>query len=170
MERRCSMGNTLLWRVNAPQLLKEVLNNPGTSMLAKPVQIFGLILSEVGVRAAELNDPRLNALMCRLAIYSIADGFSPDKNFELVNEVIKNGYSDGVDMEEVKVGSGDLDDVEPSEFDFVLQAAREYLVFLLSDWKSNIEEYETVRADFLQRFNSGVKAQYDSNKKGVNRG
>jgi hypothetical protein len=59
-------------------------------------------------------------------------------------------------------------DVEPTEFDEIVQAAREYMVYLLSDWKDNVEEYETVRHDFLNRFNAGVKAHFDHNRKGVN--
>ena len=59
--------------------------------------------------------------------------------------------------------SGEIDE-EETEFDGFLQASREYLVYLLSDWKSNINNYEVVRGDFLQRWNKGVKAHFDKNQ------
>lgn len=83
--------NNLKWKVNTPQLLKEILVNNETSILAKPLSIFGRILAEVGERASELNDPKLNALMCRLAIYEISDPYNPNYNEELTNEVIEKG-------------------------------------------------------------------------------
>ena len=77
------------WRVNTPQLLKEVIGNNETAFLAKPLQIFSNILFEVGERAAELNDNKLNALMCRLAIYEIADPYSKEYNAELTKTIIE---------------------------------------------------------------------------------
>lgn len=75
------------WTVHTPNLLQEIMNNPGTGILSKPLTIFSRILAEVGERAAELNDPKLNALMCRLTIYSVADPNSPDYDLEKVKEV-----------------------------------------------------------------------------------
>lgn len=85
-------GSNLEWRVCTPALLKEILNNPGCQILARPLQIFGYILAEVGERAAELNDPKLNALMCRLAIYAISDPYNEEYNKELSNEIISKFY------------------------------------------------------------------------------
>lgn len=82
---------TLQWRVNTPQLLKEIIGNNETAILSKPISIFGRILAEVGERAAELNDPKLNALMCRLAIYDVADPYSENYDPDLTNEVIEAG-------------------------------------------------------------------------------
>lgn len=79
----------LQYSVNSGALLKEILNNPGTGALVKPIQIFGNILAEVGERAAQLNDPELNVLMCRLSIYSIADQYSPDYDKKRVEQVYK---------------------------------------------------------------------------------
>lgn len=76
------------WRVNTPGLLREVLKNNGTEILRAPIQIFGDILAKVGERSAELNDPKLNALMCRLAIYSVADPESPDYDAAMVRQVL----------------------------------------------------------------------------------
>lgn len=81
----------LNWRVNTPQLLQEILTNHRMAILSKPLTIFGNLLAEVGERAAELNDPKLNALMCRLAIYEIADPYNKNYDEALTNEVINKG-------------------------------------------------------------------------------
>lgn len=85
-------GENLEWRVCTPALLREILNNPGCQILARPLQIFGCILAEVGERASEINDPKLNALMCRLAIYSISDPYNPEYDKDLSNEIISKFY------------------------------------------------------------------------------
>lgn len=75
-------------KVHTPNLLLEILNNSGTSILTQPLRILAAILAEVGERAAKLNDPQLNALMCRLTIYSIADPTSPDYDLDTVRKII----------------------------------------------------------------------------------
>jgi hypothetical protein len=82
----------LLWRVNTPQLLKEILSNNETQPLNKPIAIFGRVLAEVAERAAELNDDKLNALMCRLAMYEVADPYSKEYDSDLTNETIRKVY------------------------------------------------------------------------------
>ncbi len=84
-------SNKLRWRVNTPQLLKEIMENNETQPLRMPLTIFADILAEVGERASELNDPKLNALMCRLAVYEVADPYSPEYDRELTNETIEKG-------------------------------------------------------------------------------
>lgn len=79
------------WRVHTPQLLEEIMNNNETRLMSKPIEIFASLLGKVGEVAAEINDPKLNALMCRLTIYSISDPYSPDYNKELAEQVIKGG-------------------------------------------------------------------------------
>ena len=83
--------NEAYWRVNTPQLLKEILTSNETQILSKPLQIFANILFEVGERAAELGDDKLNALMCRLAIYEISDPNNKNYDSELTNEIILKG-------------------------------------------------------------------------------
>ena len=78
------------WRVYTAGLLKEILSNDSTQTLRKPLQIFANILAQVGERAAELNDAKLNALMCRLAIYSISDPESKDYDFEMVEKILSD--------------------------------------------------------------------------------
>jgi hypothetical protein len=82
----------LLWRVNTPQLLKEILCNNETQPLNKPIAIFGRILAEVAERATELNDDKLNALMCRLAMYEVSDPYSKEYDSDLTNETISKVY------------------------------------------------------------------------------
>jgi hypothetical protein len=58
------------------------------SIMQKPIQIFANILGEVASRAAELNDPQLNVLMCRLALYSMSDPESPDYDDARLKEIL----------------------------------------------------------------------------------
>lgn len=89
------MQKSVNWKVHTPNLLQEILNNPGTGILTQPLRILASILSDVGERAAELNDPKLNALMCRLTIYSISDPTAPDYDPEAVREILKQAASVG---------------------------------------------------------------------------
>ena len=81
----------LVWKVNTVGLLSEIQNAGGAAILDKPIHIFGSLLFSVGLRAAQLNDPELNALMCRLAIYSIADPNTDDYDAKLTAKLIKEG-------------------------------------------------------------------------------
>ena len=79
----------LAWRVNTPGLLKEVLCNPQTHALAIPLRIFGGILSEVAERCIELDDPLLNQLMARLALYEQTDPYSPEYDETLTTALVE---------------------------------------------------------------------------------
>ena len=82
----------LQWKVNTPGLLKEIVQySKEGAALRIPIQVFGDILFEVGQRAAELNDDQMNALMCRLAIYEIADPYNPNQDKELTAKIIEKG-------------------------------------------------------------------------------
>jgi hypothetical protein len=78
------------WRVNTAQMLQETLENGGSAVtiMKIPFNIFKQILVMVGIRASQLNDPALNALMCRLAIYGESDPFSPDFNKEILDSCL----------------------------------------------------------------------------------
>lgn len=83
------MSIPLNWRVHAPNLLTEIVqNNPTAWALRLPVQIFANILHEVATRAVALDDPELTALMCRLTLYEEADPSSPAFSPELLNQVL----------------------------------------------------------------------------------
>jgi hypothetical protein len=78
------------WKVHTYRLLKEIVDCSAQPILEKPVNIFGKLLAAVGERAAELNDPKLNALMCQLTIYTVADPESPDYDPAIVRDVMKS--------------------------------------------------------------------------------
>lgn len=85
-------GRNLVWRCHTPGLLQEILNNPGTGILKRPLQIFAGMLEEVATRAAELNDPKLNALMCRLTLYAISDPYEPEYDKDVTDKIISKFY------------------------------------------------------------------------------
>lgn len=76
------------WKCHTPNLLKEIAKHSEQPILSVPLNIFGRLLAEVGERAAELNDPRLNALMCRLTIYEIADPENPNHDPKKVKDIL----------------------------------------------------------------------------------
>jgi hypothetical protein len=76
------------WKVNTPSLLRELVtvNNLGQGSVA--VRILGLLLAEITERAIELNDPKLNALMCRASLYEESDPYSPSYDKQQIEETI----------------------------------------------------------------------------------
>ena len=90
------------WRVHTYHLLKEIADNSGQPILQKPMAIFGKLLAQVGERAAELNDPRLNALMLRLTIYAAADPESPDYDPDLCAQVMREANDSAQTLSEAK--------------------------------------------------------------------
>lgn len=75
------------WKVHTPNLLKEILENDNMVIMNIPINIFGKLLFAVGSRAAKLNDPILNELMCRLTIYTVADPENDDYNPDVVRQI-----------------------------------------------------------------------------------
>lgn len=96
------------WRVHTYNLLKEISDHSGQVAIQKPLQIFGELLYDVGRRAAELNDPRLNALMLRLTIYTAADPESPDYNPDLVAWTMREANAGAVPRRGSDVGTSPL--------------------------------------------------------------
>lgn len=76
------------WKIHTGILLQEIAGCSNQSIYRIPLHILGCLLSKVGERAAEINDPKLNALMCQLTIYTIADPYSQDYNPTLVNDIL----------------------------------------------------------------------------------
>jgi len=78
----------LEWKCNTPGLVKEMINcNPNAAALSVPVQIFMTLLHKVVERAAELNDPTMNHLMCRLALYEIADEYNENYDKKQIDKI-----------------------------------------------------------------------------------
>lgn len=91
-EGTASKGKSVKWRVNTPAFLSEIgNNNPTMSGMRQPLMIFASLLGEVATRASELNDDKLNALMCRLALYEISDPYSKEYDAVKVRQLIKAG-------------------------------------------------------------------------------
>lgn len=88
---RHSSDHTLHWKVHTSRLLDEITTHSGQPSLRIPLNTFRCLLADVGECAARLNDPQLNALMCKLTIYSIADPDSPDYDAAAVERIVKEG-------------------------------------------------------------------------------
>jgi len=82
------MKETLKWKVHTHGLFKEILDQDGMRMLNKPINILLDLLRQVAQRATELNDPKMNELMVRLSLYSIANPEDQEYNPELVRKVL----------------------------------------------------------------------------------
>jgi hypothetical protein len=77
------------WKLHVPRLLNEIehfaMQPAEMAALRRPFQSFRALLNDVAIRCSEINDPVLNALMCQMALYQIAN---PD--------------DDGYDLQETK--------------------------------------------------------------------
>ena len=85
------IGNTMHWRCHTPHLLERYMENHGAAVLHNPTKIFMSLLREVAERAAELGDPELLSLMCRLTLFDEADPesrhYDEEKTQNLFNQV-----------------------------------------------------------------------------------
>jgi hypothetical protein len=76
------------WKCNTPSFIKEMIDgNPHAAILSVPAQIFMGLLGKVADRASELNDPKMNHLMCKLALYEVCDPYNPDYSQKIVDEI-----------------------------------------------------------------------------------
>lgn len=87
-EKTVKIKNFEIWRVHTPNLLKEIANCTNQAILLNPIRIFGDLLYQVGKRAEELNDEKLNELMMRLTIYSEADPESNNYSKKMVDKYL----------------------------------------------------------------------------------
>jgi hypothetical protein len=72
---------TLTFRVDTMSLLNEIVDaamDRNNGVLKIPINIFKNILGEVAERAIKLNDPELNILMLRLALYDTPQSEIPN--------------------------------------------------------------------------------------------
>lgn len=86
--------NKIFWKVHTWNLFKELATNPGVAPVAASIQILANILAEVARRAAEINDPELTALMCRLTLYAIADPQDDDYDPDTCETIYRQAYPD----------------------------------------------------------------------------
>ena len=73
--------NDMVWKVDLPAFLKEIVECSSNTPYAKTFKILAQVLNVLTERAIEINDPALNIIMLRLGLYDEAH----DKN---VDEVI----------------------------------------------------------------------------------
>jgi len=78
----------LKWRVHTHGLLKEILLDHRNRMLEIPLNIMLGLLRQVAQRATELDDTKMNELMIRLSLYSVANPDDPEYDPELVSKII----------------------------------------------------------------------------------
>lgn len=76
----------LEYRVDTNALLNEIATcTTEAGILKIPLNIFKSLLAQTAQRATELNDPKLNILMLKLALYEV----EPDKINEKIDEQLK---------------------------------------------------------------------------------
>ena len=87
-EVRDCVLNDMTWKVDLPALLKEIHNIPGS-----PYTITFNILKELLVvlvtRAIEIDDPALNIIMMKLALYDGAHTEEGRKKVEALQDLIR---------------------------------------------------------------------------------
>jgi len=84
-EQETSASKKEVFDVHLPNLLNEVLSNQSAAILKIPIAITKDILALVAKRAIELDDPELNVLMLRLALYDVP----ASKRLEAINSQLK---------------------------------------------------------------------------------
>lgn len=82
----------LHWKVHANNLILEISTNPEMKFMAVPLNMFMHILIEIAIRSTELNDPKMNALMCKLALYGVSDPHDTSFDSEVTRKTIELGY------------------------------------------------------------------------------
>jgi hypothetical protein len=82
------------FRIHTPAFLSEVFdNNPRLgATLRIPANTLRLYLIQIATRASELNDPKLNAIMCQMALYEIADPYSNEYDAKKTKQIISKKY------------------------------------------------------------------------------
>ena len=75
--------------VHTRNLFDEILqNNSQMAIMKIPLNVLYKLLQKVAHRCAQLNDPELNKLMCRLTMYAMADPTSKDYNKKKLNQIL----------------------------------------------------------------------------------
>lgn len=85
--------DSMKFKIHTFFFLKEIVDNAlpqNMGVLFQPLNIFRSLLVEVGNEAARINDHKLNKLMIRLGIYSMACPDDKDYNPELVKRILSN--------------------------------------------------------------------------------
>ena len=82
----------LEFKVHLPQLLQEISNNEGMAAVSMPIKILQGILTELAHCAIRVNDPQLHSIMCKLALYAVADPYDKqDFDADITAQIIAEG-------------------------------------------------------------------------------
>ena len=85
----------LEFKINTPAFLKEVFDQNPTlgGVLFVPINTLQGYLAQIAERASELNDPKLNAIMCQMALYAVADPYDKENyDRKVTEETIRKKY------------------------------------------------------------------------------
>ncbi len=85
------------WKVDTPGLLRDIPKNPETAVLSRGMVILNGLLGQVAKRTIQLDDPILNDLMFRLALY---EGSLPShEDYEIMKTQIEERLRNGNEQE-----------------------------------------------------------------------
>lgn len=88
----------LKWKCHTKNLFDEIIECSGVPVLRVPLNICYTLIQKVADRCAEINDPKLNALMVQLTMYTIADpeheDFDPEQVKAIMQESLKRKGQD----------------------------------------------------------------------------
>lgn len=78
----------LHWRIHTANLLNEILTgSERMGIFSVPIHQLGVMLAEVGERASELGDARLNLLCARLTLFEFADPQSKEYDPDMLKKL-----------------------------------------------------------------------------------
>ena len=69
--------------------VRSVFDTNEMGVWVRPIQQLAKIMDEIATRASELNDPKMNALMCRLGLYAISNPDDPEYDPEATRKIIE---------------------------------------------------------------------------------
>jgi|SRR6476660_3220313 len=84
----------LEFKIHTPNFLQEVFNNnPKLGQVFRvPANVLRQYFIQIAKRSSELNDPKLNAIMCQMSLYAISDPEQPEYDQELTMKIIRAKY------------------------------------------------------------------------------
>ena len=87
------MKDQLHWRIHTPQLLNEILGNPGASAAKIPVTILANRLGELAMCCAKTGNSDLIALCASLSLYSFSDPYDPEYDEKRTKEYLEEYFN-----------------------------------------------------------------------------
>jgi len=88
------MKKKVVWRIHLSRMLDQLFDTNEMGVWVRPIQQLAKIMDEIATRASELNDPKMNALMCRLGLYAISNPDDPEYDPEATRTIIEGEIDD----------------------------------------------------------------------------